>query len=69
MPVVLEKSSEEIWLDLKAPKDKLLKLLEPYPDKVLKAYTIGTLINKKDADKNTPDLIKPVDYNMPEKLF
>jgi len=69
MPVVLERSSEEIWLDLKVPKDKLLKLLEPYPDKILKAYTIGTLINRKDADKNSADLIKPVDYNLPGKLL
>ncbi|MGQ9621497.1 MAG: SOS response-associated peptidase [Bacteroidales bacterium] len=69
MPVVLEKKSEEVWLDTGLKKDRVFRLLSPCADEILKAHTISSLIVRKDADKNTPDLIKPFNYNIPETLI
>jgi putative SOS response-associated peptidase YedK len=59
MPAVIERQSEESWLNPSSPVDTVKRLLEPYPDSVLNAYTISELINSRTADKNTPALIKP----------
>jgi len=46
MPVILEKSDEESWLDPKnVDKQKLLSLLKPFPDNLMMAYPISTRVN------------------------
>lgn len=66
MPVILDKSSEEIWLDKNIPAEKAVGILKPCDVKILNAYTISSLINRKDIDKNTPELIRPFNYNIPK---
>jgi len=69
MPVVIEKSEESKWLDLSASKDDIRDLLQVFPSTVLKAHTISDLINKRNADKNTPEIIKPFSRDIQNTLF
>jgi putative SOS response-associated peptidase YedK len=69
MPVIIEKSSESLWLDMHAGKEDLKKLLEPYPDDILSAYTISDLINRTSVDRNSAEIIKPYNWKKGDLLF
>jgi putative SOS response-associated peptidase YedK len=69
MPALLQKHDEYRWLDLTAELSDIKGLLKPSPEDFLKAHTIGPLINKRNADKNTPDIIRPYQYQSDNKLF
>ena len=69
MPVILEKEEEKIWLDRNSSLENLSHLLKPSRVEILKAHTIGPLVNKQNADRNTPEVIKPWHYQTQPKLF
>jgi putative SOS response-associated peptidase YedK len=69
MPAILSHEDEKKWLDLSAGADDVRQLLKPYPQELLKAHTISPLVNDRNANRNTPDLIKPYDYPQTELLF
>jgi putative SOS response-associated peptidase YedK len=69
MPVLLNETSETKWIDLSLKSDDALSLLKPCPDEILRAHTIGPLINSRTADRNTHDLIKPYNYQQENLLF
>ncbi len=53
MPLVLDRKLELPWLDLSTSESDLMKMLAPYPSEILKAHTIGPLINNRNANRNT----------------
>jgi putative SOS response-associated peptidase YedK len=63
MPAILDKESESHWIDLSAPSVELMNLLKPSPSENLTAHTIGPLVNDKSANRNTPEVIRPCNYN------
>lgn len=69
MPVVIEKNSESIWLDNRAVKEDLKKLLNPFPQEILKAHTISDLVNMKSAERNSPEIIRPFKWETGGTLF
>ena len=69
MPVLLSKSSETLWIDLSISQEAALGLLTPCPSDILKAHTISPLINSRSSDRNTPDVIKPFNYQSGNLLF
>jgi putative SOS response-associated peptidase YedK len=69
MPVILDGQSEQKWLDLSLPKEKVDTILKPCPEGFLKAYTISGLINDKSKNRNTPDLLKPYSWQVDGTLF
>jgi putative SOS response-associated peptidase YedK len=69
MPVILDKISEKQWLDLEISKKEALEVLKPCPDEILRAHTIGDLVNKRSSDRNTPEVIKPFKWNIEEPLL
>jgi putative SOS response-associated peptidase YedK len=62
MPVVFGSGEEKIWLDQTAPVSSLSEILRPAESEILRAYTIGPLVNSKTAEKNTPEVIRPYSY-------
>jgi putative SOS response-associated peptidase YedK len=68
MPVILTQDEENVWLDSKLSLDKLLKLLDPYPEELVVAYSISPLISTKEAEKNRAELIEPFSWD-PSALF
>jgi len=69
MPAILDKQSETVWLDLSIKESELMNLLKPSPDGFLKAHTVGPLINNRNINRNTPDVILPYQYNTNRLLF
>ncbi len=69
MPVLLDRSFENKWLDLNTPLEELANMLKPASSVSLAAHTISSLISNRNADRNTPDVIKPFNYNEENLLF
>ena len=65
MPVILNEDQEEMWLNPDIPVNEILKLLQPFPEKLMAAHSISPLISKKGVDKNLPELIQPYRYDKP----
>jgi putative SOS response-associated peptidase YedK len=69
MPVVLDRESESCWLDTTASQSGAFDMLKPLPPERLRAHTIGPLVNDRNADRNTPEVIKPFLYYTTNSLF
>jgi putative SOS response-associated peptidase YedK len=69
MPAILGRAEEKIWLDNNTTFNDLRDMLRPAPEGILKAHTIGKLINDKLADNNTPEVIREQPYYTQSKLF
>jgi putative SOS response-associated peptidase YedK len=69
MPAILNKASEEKWIDISVSSAEALSLLTPSPGGLLKAHTISPLINSRSADRNTPEVIEPYQYDTGSLLF
>jgi putative SOS response-associated peptidase YedK len=57
MPVILDRESEEIWLNSKINEDRYLSLLKPYDAKETEYYSVSSLVNSPDNDSK--ELILP----------
>jgi putative SOS response-associated peptidase YedK len=73
MPVILDREGEKIWTDPGTAPGEASSLIKPCDSALLKAYTISSLVNNKSADRNTPEVIRPfnweTDGNSSGKLF
>ena len=63
MPAILDIPEEKKWLDIGASSSDALGLLKPCPSDFLKAHTISSLVNDRTQNRNTPEVIRPFDYN------
>ena len=59
MPVILDKSTELRWINLSTSLYDTISLLKPCPSEYLKAHTISPLVNDRNSDRNTPEVITP----------
>lgn len=69
MPVILDKASEITWTDQSSSLPDVLKILRPCPSEILKAHTVSPLVNDRNADRNTPEVINPYTYHKGQTLF
>lgn len=69
MPAILDRDSELKWIDISLPANDAKKLLRPLAENILKAHTVSPLVNSRTANRNTPELIKPYNYNQQQLLF
>jgi putative SOS response-associated peptidase YedK len=69
MPAILNRTDEKKWIDLSFPSSEALDLLKPSPEETLKAHTISPLVNNRNANRNTPEVIRPYDYLSSGTLF
>ncbi|HLP72103.1 MAG TPA: SOS response-associated peptidase [Bacteroidales bacterium] len=69
MPAILDRESGRIWLDGDTSSEDAMRLLQPLADGILRAHTIGPLVNDKNADRNTPEVIRPFHYYIQNTLF
>lgn len=70
MPVILTKESEKIWLNEYSSEEDLKKIMVPYPEDYLTAYTVSPLVNSVAND--SPAVIKrtsPMDQHGNYTLF
>ena len=69
MPVILDKSVENKWIDLSTSPGDALNLLKPCPSEILKAHTISPMVNDRTSNRNTPDVIRPFKRESNNLLF
>jgi len=69
MPAILGRSDEKKWIDTSTALSEAYEMLKPCPSKILKAHTISPLINDRNTNRNTPELIRPFNYKSPGALF
>jgi putative SOS response-associated peptidase YedK len=69
MPVILDKPEEKRWLDLSSSLSEVKGLLKPCSEKILKAHMIGPLVNDQKSNRNTPEVIRPYNYQRENLLF
>jgi putative SOS response-associated peptidase YedK len=69
MPVILDRSTENIWINLSVKPADALELLKPCPSDYLKAHTISSLVNDRTADRNTPEVIQLFIRGKNNRLF
>lgn len=59
MPVILAPEEEEVWLNAGSGEtERLLSLLDPYPEKEMKVYEVSAAVNFPANDR--PECIEPV---------
>lgn len=66
MPLLLKRDEIKTWLTA-ATRDEIEKLIRPYPDGELLAYTVRRL-RGKDAVGNMPEAAEPFEYEGLEKV-
>lgn len=69
MPVMLQAEREQQWIDPENSKDNLEKLLTPFPDSELMAYSISRKILDRDLDIKDNSILSPREYDEEEDLF
>jgi putative SOS response-associated peptidase YedK len=69
MPAILSRDEERKWIDLSLSPDEASVFLKPYPDDLLAAHTISPLVNSRSANRNTPEIIKPYNYESGSSQF
>jgi len=69
MPAILNTEDEKKWIDLSLEFHEACNLLKPAGEDFLKAHTISPLINNRTADRNTPDIVKPYNYQQNTTLL
>jgi putative SOS response-associated peptidase YedK len=57
MPVILDPSAYEAWLDRNTTATSLQALLKPYDSDQMRAYPVSTLVNNPRHDD--PQVIEP----------
>jgi putative SOS response-associated peptidase YedK len=63
MPVILNQSDYNTWLDTNISKNDELRLLTAYDESNMDAYTISRLITSKEQNPNVPDVLEPYEYS------
>lgn len=62
MPVILQDSEENSWIDPDLGAEDAVKHLKPVHEKEMRFHTISPLISKRGVDKNVPELVRPFAY-------
>lgn len=58
MPVILEREEYGPWLEPNLPAEEVLKLLDPYPEEAMTAYTVSKAVNRSKTEDHS--LIEPL---------
>jgi putative SOS response-associated peptidase YedK len=69
MPVILDRTVEKLWIDQSTAPSDSLSFLNACPSDSLKAHTVSPLVNDRNSNRNTPDVIKPFRYESTNLLF
>jgi putative SOS response-associated peptidase YedK len=62
MPLIIQKSDEDRWLDSKLDEAQIKELMKPYPDPLMVAHTITKHITAQKVERNVAEVIEPQQY-------
>lgn len=69
MPVILPQEAEGQWISGDISLHKANKLLTPFPEEDLRAYTVSPAVSRPNVNPLDPDIIKPFNHQITGKLF
>ena len=58
MPVIVSPANYAAWLNPDTSAEDLVKIMKPYPEKYMQAYTISKLITSRKIDPNAPETLQ-----------
>ncbi len=62
MPLILNRSDEEAWINPELPTDEVKKLIKPFDAHKMEAYSVSQFVNNSRNNRNVPEAIVPVEY-------
>lgn len=62
MPLIIAKSDEAKWIDPSLTREEIEKLIKPYPEEDMQAFTVSKLANNVRNERNVPEIIEKVEY-------
>jgi len=62
MPFIIGRSDEKKWVDPDLDADEVKKLITPFDENKMMAYTVSTKINSPRNERNVPEAIEKVNY-------
>ena len=62
MPLIIAREDERHWINPFLPTEDIRRLIKPYPDSDMEAYTISTDANSPRKNRNVPEILTPVRY-------
>jgi putative SOS response-associated peptidase YedK len=57
MPVIIEASDYDLWLNVKTPLDTLGEIMKAYPAELMQGFPVGDMVNKTSFD--SPECMRP----------
>jgi putative SOS response-associated peptidase YedK len=69
MPLLFEKEMERDWLNESNTREENERLMVPFNEAVLNAWTIGNAVTGAEADPYNASMLDPVAYPVDGKLF
>ena len=67
MPLILNRRDEAAWINPELPNEEVKKLIHPFDEHKMEAYTVSQFVNNARNNRNVPEAILPVEY--PELLL
>jgi putative SOS response-associated peptidase YedK len=62
MPLIIPIQDEKKWTDPELPKEEIMKLITPYDDSDMTAYTVSRMANSTRNNRNVPEVTEKVEY-------
>jgi len=69
MPAILPRDEEKRWIDLSISPSEASEMLKPCSGDILKAHTISLLVNNRNVNRNTPEVIREYAWKGKNTLF
>ena len=63
MPLILKAEDEAKWIDPNLPKGEIQKLIKPFDEALMSAYTISRNANNSRIDRNKTEILEPVTFD------
>ena len=62
MPLIISREDEEKWIDANLKKEHIVKLIKPYPETDMQAYTISQEANYPKKNRNIAEIMNKFEY-------
>lgn len=63
MPLIIKPEDEKMWIDPHSSIEEIKKLIQPFDETKMNAYTISKNANNVRLDRNVPEIITPQVYS------
>ena len=62
MPLIIDRADEKKWIDPELPEDEVKKIIKPFDEKKMTAYTVSNMVNSARNERNVEEAMEEVEY-------